>query len=69
MYLSNFRKNFLLLVWAPANQRTKWRQMTCRGSSSVLFAYLSVFAKPQIPAFQLFSERVNTFKPDSQILG
>ena len=28
MYLSNFRKIFRLLVWAPANQQTKWRQMT-----------------------------------------
>ena len=28
MYPSNFRKNFLLLVCAPANQQTKWRQMT-----------------------------------------
>ena len=28
MYPSNFRKNFLLLVRAPANQQTKWRQMT-----------------------------------------
>ena len=25
---SNFRKNFQLLVCAPANQQTKWRQMT-----------------------------------------
>ena len=28
MYPSNFRKNFRLLVCAPANQQTKWRQMT-----------------------------------------
>ena len=28
MYPSNFRKNFRLLVYAPANQQTKWRQMT-----------------------------------------
>ena len=27
MYPSNFRKNFQLLVCAPANQQTKWRQM------------------------------------------
>ena len=27
MYPSNFRKNFRLLVCAPANQQTKWRQM------------------------------------------
>ena len=28
MYPSNFWKNFRLLVCAPANQQTKWRQMT-----------------------------------------
>ena len=28
MYLSNFQKNFWLLVCAPANQQTKWLQMT-----------------------------------------
>ena len=28
MYPSNFRKNFRLLLCAPANQQTKWRQMT-----------------------------------------
>ena len=31
MYPSNFRKNFRLLIWAPANQQTKWRQMTAEG--------------------------------------
>ena len=28
MYPSNFWKNVRLLVCAPANQQTKWRQMT-----------------------------------------
>ena len=28
MYPSNFRKNFLFLICAPANKQTKWRQMT-----------------------------------------
>ena len=28
MYPSNFRINFRLLVCAPANQQTKWLQMT-----------------------------------------
>ena len=30
---------------------------------------MSVLAMPLIPAYELFSERVNTFNPENQILG
>ena len=39
------------------------------GIREILESPLSVFAMPLIPAYLLFSERVNTFKPANQILG
>ena len=32
-------------------------------------AVLAALAMPLIPDYELFSERVNTFKPEKQILG
>ena len=34
-----------------------------------ILSILSALAMPLIPDYELFSERVNTFKPEKQILG
>ena len=39
------------------------------GIREILESPLSVLAMPLIPAYKLFSERVNTFKPENKILG
>ena len=54
---------------------TSWHQFlgTALGPhpdiGEILESPLSVLAMPLIPAYELFSERVSTFKPENQILG
>ena len=45
--------------------------LVCVGGpdNSLVFTQLSALAMPLIPDYELFSERVNAFKPEKQILG
>ena len=69
MYPSNFRKNFQLLVCAPANQQTKWRQMTA--DLNLQFAmyrrFFSVNTENELKTFDAGGLKVTRAVPEKHI--